>query len=116
MKLTQALQPITAARGAPVMFYATTIFAGAFLLFQVQPLIAKFILPWFGGGPEVWRTCMVFFQVFLLAGYAYAHVASRYFAVRTQSVLHCVLMLAALLFLPIVPGAHWKPGPVEDPT
>src|SRR6476659_4955951 len=54
--------------------YALTIFLGAFLLFQVQPLIAKYILPWFGGGPGVWTACMLFFQLALLAGYAYAHV------------------------------------------
>ena len=54
-----------------------TIFAGAFLLFQVQPLIAKYILPWFGGGPTAWSTCMVFFQVLLLAGYGYAHLSMR---------------------------------------
>ena len=53
--------------------YALTIFTGAFLLFQVQPLIGKYILPWFGGGPGVWTTCMLFFQVLLLGGYAYAH-------------------------------------------
>jgi hypothetical protein len=51
--------------------FGPTIFLGAFLLFQVQPLMAKFILPWFGGGPGVWTACMLFFQVFLLAGYVY---------------------------------------------
>src|ERR1051325_6008073 len=96
--------------------FALTIFAGACLLFQVQPLMAKFILPWFGGGPGVWTTCMLFFQVFLLAGYAYAHLTSRYLSVRTQAVLHSVLLVGALLFLPIVPGAHWKPRGAEDPT
>ena len=57
--------------------YALTIFIGAFLLFQVQPLIGKYILPWFGGGPGVWTTCMLFFQVALLGGYAYAHLISQ---------------------------------------
>ena len=65
--------------------FALAIFAGAFLLFQVQPLIARFILPWFGGGPGVWTTCLLFFQVFLLAGYAYAHGTSRYCSLRTQA-------------------------------
>src|SRR2546428_6227248 len=88
--------------------YSLTIFLGSFLLFQVQPLIGKFILPWFGGGPGVWTTCMLFFQVCLLAGYAYAHLISRLFSNRAQVVLHVSLLLAALAFLPIVPGEHWK--------
>ena len=62
--------------------YALTIFTGAFLLFQVQPLIGKYILPWFGGGPGVWTTCMLFFQVLLLGGYAYAHFISRWLKPR----------------------------------
>lgn len=96
--------------------FALTIFAGAFLLFQVQPLIAKFILPWFGGGAAVWTICMLFFQVFLLAGYTYAHITSRYLAPRKQAALHTILLLVALAFLPIVPGTQWKPGPADDPT
>jgi SAM-dependent methyltransferase len=96
--------------------FALTIFAGAFLLFQVQPLIAKFILPWFGGGPGVWTTCMLFFQVFLLGGYAYAHLTSRFFSPRVQAGLHWILLAAALVLLPIQPAAHWKPSPGGDPT
>ena len=65
--------------------YALTIFTGAFLLFQVQPLIAKYILPWFGGGPGVWTACMLFFQVLLLGGYAYAHFLSSRLKPRTQA-------------------------------
>ena len=57
--------------------YGLAIFWGALLLFLVQPLIARFILPWFGGGPAVWTTCMLFFQVLLLGGYAYAHFSIR---------------------------------------
>src|SRR3954451_16047741 len=87
--------------------FALTIFSGAFLLFQVQPLIAKFILPWFGGGPGVWTTCMLFFQTFLLAGYAYAHGLSRYFPQRRQPVIHLALLVLALVFLPITPAMHW---------
>jgi len=96
--------------------FALTIFTGAFLLFQVQPMIAKYILPWFGGGPGVWTTCLLFFQVFLLAGYAYAHWTSRHLAVRAQAVLHSIFLLGALLFLPIVPGEHWKPLTAENPS
>lgn len=98
------------------LFSSLTIFIGAFLLFQVQPLFAKFILPWFGGSQAVWTTCMLFFQACLLAGYAYAHFATRYFSSRTQVLLHVVLLLAALAFLPIVPGPRWMPGPGQDPT
>jgi protein-L-isoaspartate O-methyltransferase len=99
-----------------MILFALTIFLGAFLLFQVQPMMAKFILPWFGGGPGVWTTCLLFFQACLLAGYAYAHAVSRFFSRRTQACMHVALLLAALVFLPIVPGAHWKPGADADPT
>lgn len=96
--------------------FGLTIFTGAFLLFLVQPLIAKFILPWFGGSPAVWTACLLFFQVFLLGGYAYADVSRRWFHPRVQAVVHLALLGVALAFLPIIPAAHWKPGPEEDPT
>ena len=96
--------------------YALTIFTGAFLLFQVQPLIGKYILPWFGGGPGVWTTCMLFFQVLLLGGYAYAHFTSRWLKPRTQAVVHLVLLAAALTLLPITPGESWKPHGGGNPT
>ena len=96
--------------------YALTIFTGAFLLFQVQPLIGKYILPWFGGGPGVWTTCMLFFQVLLLGGYAYAHFTSRWLKPRTQAIVHLVLLAAALVFLPITPSDVWKPQGGGNPT
>ena len=96
--------------------FALTIFTGAFLLFQVQPLIGKFILPWFGGSPGVWTTCMLFFQVLLLGGYAYAHALSRYCRPRTQVWVHLALLLAALLTLPISPDDAWKPTGAGNPT
>ncbi len=96
--------------------YATTIFLSAFLLFQVQPLIGKAILPWFGGTPAVWTTCMLFFQLLLLAGYAYAHVLSCRFAPRTQFWVHAGLLAVSLLFLPIAPAANWKPSGDEIPS
>jgi hypothetical protein len=96
--------------------YALTIFTGAFLLFQVQPVIGKYILPWFGGGPGVWTTCMLFFQVVLLAGYAYAHFSSRLLRPRPQAFLHLLLLAAALAFLPITPGEVWKPGDSLHPV
>jgi hypothetical protein len=96
--------------------YALTIFTGAFLLFQVQPLIGKYILPWFGGGPGVWTTCMLFFQVLLLWGYAYAHFTSRWLKPRAQAVMHLVLLAAAVALLPITPGDSWKPHGSGNPT
>ena len=96
--------------------FALTIFTGAFLLFLVQPLIGKFILPWFGGSPAVWTTCLLFFQVFLLGGYAYAHLSARWLKPRLQAVIHLVLLAGALGFLPIIPDGQWKPGPDADPT
>jgi SAM-dependent methyltransferase len=87
----------------------------AFLLFQVQPVISKFILPWFGGSPGVWTTCMVFFQALLFAGYAYAHLLTR-LAPRTQMIVHGLLLLAAATCLPIAPDASWKPSGGEDPS
>ena len=96
--------------------YALTIFLGAFLLFQVQPLMGKYILPWFGGGPGVWTTCMLFFQVLLLGGYAYAHFTTRWLKLRKQVILHLVLLVAALALLPITPNDSWKPHGGGNPT
>lgn len=98
------------------MGFAAATFLGAFLLFQVQPLIGKYILPWFGGGPAVWTTCMLFFQVLLLGGYAYAHLGSQRLTARTQAVLHMGLLLAALACLPIIPNPSWKPVSPDYPT
>ncbi len=98
------------------MRYRTTILLGAFLLFQIQPQIARLILPWFGGGPAVWSACLLFFQVQLLGGYAYAHALHRYLTPRSQAVVHITLLVTSLIFLPIVPGEHWKPSGTEDPT
>ncbi|MCD6394570.1 MAG: fused MFS/spermidine synthase [Planctomycetes bacterium] len=95
--------------------FAATVFVGAFLLFQVQPLIGKFILPWFGGSPEVWTTCMLFFQVLLLAGYAYAHLVVTYFPRSLQATIQIVLLVAAVALLPILPAATWKPDGTESP-
>ncbi len=92
------------------------IFWGALLLFLVQPLIARFILPWFGGGPAVWTTCMLFFQVLLLGGYAYAHFSIRRLRPRTQVVTHLGLLLVALCLLPITPSEAWKPTDADAPT
>ncbi len=96
--------------------YALTIFTSAFLLFLVQPIIAKQILPWFGGSAAVWTTCLVFFQSLLLAGYAYSDWTTRKLAARRQVALHVALLAASLVSLPIIAGADWKPAGDEDPT
>ena len=96
--------------------FAGTIFSSAFLLFLVQPLIAKQILPWFGGSAAVWSICMVFFQVLLLAGYAYADLVTRKLPPRAQPALHIGLLALSLLLMPIVTDPRWKPTGAEDPT
>ena len=94
---------------------AITILVSAFLLFQVQPLISKAILPWFGGSPAVWSTCVLFFQLALLVGYAYAHwLNSTQF--RWKYVVHGVLLAAAICVLPIIPADRWKPIDGRFPT
>jgi len=101
-----------------------TIFLGAFLLFQIQPLIGKYILPWFGGAPAVWTTCMLFFQLLLLAGYLYAHsvvsgqVPRRERAVHVSLVVLSLLLIGAMAFVwgvPLLPGPSWKPAGPANP-
>ncbi len=101
--------------------YAVTLFVSAFILFLVQPLVGKMILPKLGGTPQVWNTCMVFFQMVLLAGYAYTHLISSRLKLRQQLILHCfmlVLPLGVLFLLPTnffnlyvrVEDGGWNPG------
>jgi SAM-dependent methyltransferase len=99
-----------------MLLYAATIFISAFLLFLVQPVMAKQILPWFGGSANVWTTCLVFFQTALLAGYAYADAMVHRLAPRTQVKMHSLLLLGSLMLLPIVPAASWKPTGEENPS
>ena len=95
-------------------FYAVVALS-AFLLFLVQPLIAKQILPWFGGSSAVWTTCMLFFQGALLLGYAYSDVSPRALGPRRQPRLHIVVALLALVVLPIIAPESWKPVGGEEP-
>ena len=92
-------------------WFAATVFLGAFLLFQVQPLFSKMILPWFGGSPAVWTTCLLFFQTVLLAGYAYAHGLSQLQPASRQVIVH--LTLAALALLLLVKAIKAQGGRVE---
>lgn len=98
-----------------MLFYALTISLSAFLLFEVQPIIAKMILPWFGGSSAVWSTCMLFFQLVLLLGYLYAHLLHR-FAPRRQAIVHIVLLAAGIVTLPIIPNATWKHAAEGHPS
>jgi len=97
------------------MVHAATIFLSSFLLFLVQPLIARLILPWFGGSAAVWTTCMLFFQVLLLGGYAYAHALSAKLPGRGQAIVHTIVLAAAVACLPIAPDESWKPAGGEEP-
>ena len=92
-----------------MLLYALTILVSAFLLFQVQPLIAKLILPWFGGSAAVWTTCMLFFQMVLLLGYLYAHWLYRQLRAARQTWLHIGAAGGEPAVLPILPSASWKP-------
>lgn len=96
--------------------YGLTIFLSAFLLFQVQPLIGKMILPWFGGSAAIWTTCMLFFQSVLLLGYFYSHWVTRFLSPSRQSLVHGSLLLVSLLLIPISPSPDWKPWGPENPT
>lgn len=98
------------------MLHAGVIALSSFLLFLVQPLIARLILPWFGGGAAVWTTCMLFFQSLLLAGYAYAHASIARLAPRRQALVHVALLVAATATLPILPDAAWKPLGTTEPV
>jgi hypothetical protein len=100
----------------PGILLPVTIFLSAFLLFQVQPMMGRYVLPWFGGGPAVWTACMLFYQAALLAGYAYAHwIGGR--RPRTQTWTHIALLALSLAFLPAVPRAElWKTGAPGDPS
>jgi hypothetical protein len=106
----------TGAVGESKFAYGLVIFSSAFLLFEVQPLIAKLILPWFGGVAAVWAVCLVFFQTVLLLGYLYAHLLTRKFRRRAQGRIHAALLAASLLVLPILPRSSWQPSGHEDPA
>lgn len=99
-----------------ILWFAATTLLGAFLVFQVQPIISKCVLPWFGGTPAVWTTCMLFFQLLLFAGYLYAHFLRTLLPPVAQGAVHLVLLGGAALLLPIEPSDAWKPHGGESPT
>src|SRR5438552_1644296 len=97
------------------ILYAATVFLSAFLLFQIQPIIAKMILPWFGGSSAVWSTCMLFFQAMLLVGYLYAHWLQGRPPAR-QALIHIGVLAISLIALPIAADPSWKPSPADNPS
>jgi hypothetical protein len=99
-----------------MILYAATVFLSAFLLFLVQPLLAKYILPWFGGSPGVWMVCLLFFQALLTAGYGYAHLLASRFTQRRQAIITLALILSTVACLPITPSRTWIPESLATPT
>ena len=110
-----AVTPDTRVSRLHELVFAAAIFLGAFLLFQVQPMVAKRILPWFGGAAAVWTACMLFFQTALLAGYFYGHALERFVNPAIAPRLH-VGLLAVALFVPVLPSANWKAFAAGAPT
>ncbi|TWT38414.1 fused MFS/spermidine synthase [Blastopirellula retiformator] len=96
--------------------FAAAVFVSALLLFQIQPIVSKSILPWFGGSPAVWTTAMLFFQVVLFLGYLYAHLTTRYLPLLWQGALHLLLVVAAAFLAPVLADISWKPAPEDAPA
>ncbi len=124
MEITVKQAPMTT-RTTGLPFYWSAIFLGAFLLFAVQLVLGKYFLPWFGGTPAMWTTCMFFFQTLLLAGYAYAHGLASRLSTRAQSIAHSTLLLLSLLLLcwlavvwrsPLTPDISWRPHGSDHPA
>jgi hypothetical protein len=114
---TAAREPTRAASAtAGVALFAATTFASAFLIFLVQPLVAKRILPWFGGVPAVWSLCLAFYQTTLFAGYAYAYLLIARVSPRIQVWIHAAAVAAAVFALPVLPDDAWRPEGGGDPS
>ncbi|MGH3146436.1 MAG: class I SAM-dependent methyltransferase, partial [Rubrobacter sp.] len=112
---------VAARKGSPghaslMILFSVTIFVSAALLFLIEPMFAKFVLPSFGGTPAVWTGSMMFFQAALLTSYLYVHLTTTWLGARKQAVLHLVLVLLPLLVLPVaVPAEDWAPGEGSNP-
>jgi tetratricopeptide (TPR) repeat protein len=98
------------------LLFSLTLFLSAFLLFTVQPMFAKMVLPLLGGAPAVWNACLVFYQAALLAGYLYAHLSLKWLGPRRQAVLHLALMGLAWIVLPIRVAEGWLPPATSFPA
>lgn len=103
-------------RGAVLFLFAGTLLLSSLLLFLLQPMITKIVLPLFGGSPAVWNTAIVFFQTTLLAGYLYAHIITRLLAIKAQILLHGALLVVTVTMLPIEAASGWAPPPGASPT
>lgn len=99
-----------------VFFFSFAIALNAGLLFLIQPLIAKMILPWLGGSPAVWNTSLIFYQTCLLAGYSYAHLGTLWLGTRAHALLHLALILTASMLLPVALPVHWFTAPADNPV
>ncbi|HET6881842.1 MAG TPA: hypothetical protein VFI31_16880, partial [Pirellulales bacterium] len=98
------------------ILFALTIFAAAALLFLLEPMVGKMLLPTFGGAPAVWNVCLAFFQVVLLAAYAYAHWLTRAASLRAQLAVHLVVVALPWVVLPLAESHNWAPRGGSDPT
>src|SRR5215472_12553753 len=112
----EALEARVAESRAARWLFGATIFLSAFLLFLVQPILGKIVLPWFGGSAGVWAACLLYFQASLLVGYAYAHGLRTFLRPKQQAMVHIALLGASLLLLPILPSPAWRHGGQGDPA
>jgi hypothetical protein len=108
--------PQNRARPLGASAYPLTVLLSAFLLFELQPIIGRMVLPWFGGSAAVWTICMLFFQALLLLGYLYAHTVVIWFSANAQRWIHLSLIGVSVTMLPLAAGVHWKPVDGGDPT
>jgi hypothetical protein len=99
-----------------ITLYSLTLFVNAALLFIIEPMIAKMILPYLGGSPAVWNASLVFYQGCLLIGYAYAHYGSSWLGIKRHAFVHLGLVFAAIWFLPVALPVHWFSPPTASPT
>lgn len=112
---TPPARPAASDHPLPRLF-SIAVFLSAALLFLVEPMFARMLLPKLGGAPAVWNTCVVFYQVMLLAGYTYAHLLSRRLNVRLQVAVHLTLAVGAALVLPVNVASAWTPPPAANPS
>src|SRR5438046_8031171 len=117
LQVIPEVEPRTATLASPYPYWIT-ICLGAFLLFSLQLIVGKYFLPWFGGTPAMWTTCMFFFQMLLLAGYLYSHGLAKIPQLRKQGIFHVILLIATLTVqavsalkwhTPLMPTSNWKP-------
>jgi hypothetical protein len=98
------------------LLFTVTVFLSAFLLFQIQPLISRAILPWYGGAPGVWTTCMLVFQLLLCGGYLYSHLLTQRLPATMQVTCHVLLLILTAVFLQVLPSLEWKPTAASPPV